>query len=112
MTSVRIVKSKVCGYKSFEVSGHSGYSVEGSDIVCATVTAITDFTIGILEKFSVDTRLEIREDSAYVLCEICETEANSAKKSEITNVVGGFAEYIKDVSCVYPEYLKCVITQE
>ena len=112
MTSVRIVKSKVTGYKSLEVFGHSGYSEEGSDIVCARISTATDLIISILEKFSVDTRLEIREDSAYVLCEICETEGNSAKKSEITNVVGGFAEYIKDVSCVYPEYLKCVITQE
>jgi len=112
MTSVRIVKSKVTGYKSFEVSGHSGYSEEGSDIICAGVSTATELTISILEKFSVDTRLEIREDSAYVLCEICETEGNSVKKSEIANVVGGFAEYIKDVSGVYPKYLRCVITQE
>ncbi|MBQ8758492.1 MAG: ribosomal-processing cysteine protease Prp, partial [Clostridia bacterium] len=80
-------------------------------IVCATVTAITDFTIGILEKFSVDTRLEIREDTAYVLCEICETESNAAKESEITKVLDGFVEYIKDVSDVYPKNVKCVITQ-
>ena len=112
MTSVRIVKSKVTGYKSFEVFGHSGYSEEGSDIVCASISTSTELTIGILEKFSVDTRLDIREDTAYVLCEIAETEYNAAKKLEITNVLGGFAEYIKDVSCVYPEYLKCVITQE
>ena len=111
MTKVRIVKSELTGYSSFEVSGHSGYAEEGSDIVCATVSAITDFTIGILEKFSVDTRLKIREDTAYVLCEISQTDGNACKKSEITKVLDGFAEYIKDVSCVYPEFLKCVITQ-
>ena len=111
MTSVRIVKSKVTGYKSFEVSGHSGYSEEGSDIICAAVSTATELTLSILEKFSVDTRLEIREDAAYVLCEILETEENSAKKYEIVNVLNGFAEYIKDVSSVYPEFIKCVITQ-
>ena len=111
MTSVRIVKSKITGYKSFEVSGHSGYAEEGSDIICAAVSTSTELILSILEKFSVDTRLKIREDTAYVLCEISETESNAVKKPEITNVLDGFAEYIKDVSCVYPEFLKCVITQ-
>ena len=111
MTSVRIVKSKTTGYKSFEVSGHSGYAEEESDIICAAVSTSTELILSILEKFSVDTRLKIREDTAYVLCEISETESNAAKKCEITNVLDGFAEYIKDVSCVYPEFLKCVITQ-
>ena len=112
MTSVRIVKSKVTGYKSFEVSGHSGYSEEGSDIICAGVSTATELVLSILEKFSVDTRLNIREDTAYVLCEISQTDGNACKKSEITKVLDGFAEYIQDVSGVYPKYLKCILMQE
>ena len=52
MTSVRIVKSKVTGYKSFEVSGHSGYSEEGSDIVCAAISMLATNTINSIEKYT------------------------------------------------------------
>ena len=106
MTSVRVVKSALTGYKSFEVSGHSGYAEAGSDIVCAAVSSVTELTIGILEKFSVDLRLDIREDTAQVICEIVQSDENAARTTEIANVVGGYAQYIKDVSGDYPKYLK------
>ena len=112
MTSVRIVKSEVTGYKSLEVFGHSGYSEEGSDIVCASISTATDLIISILEKFSVDTRLEIREDSAQVLCKIAQNDANKQKADIIANVVGGYAEYLEDVSCEYPDYLRCILTEK
>ncbi len=112
MTSVRIIKSKLTGYNSFEVSGHSGYAKAGSDIVCAAISSVTELTIGILEKFSVDLRLDIREDTARLFCEIIQSDENAAKMTEIANVVGGYAQYIEDVSGVYPKYLKLILMQE
>ena len=105
MTSVNLVKSKLTAYSSFECSGHSGYSEEGSDIVCATVTSATELVIGILEKFSVDFKLDIHNKEAYVHCEIAQTEANSQKSKYIANVLDGYKEYLDEVSREYPKYL-------
>ena len=112
MTSVSIVKSNLTGYESFESRGHSGYSEEGSDIVCAAVSSATELVINILERFSVDFSLDIREDSAQVLCEIAQNDVNRHKAEIIANVVGGYAEYLEDVSCEYPDYLRCILTEK
>ena len=105
MTSVSFVKSDLTVYSSFECSGHSGYSEEGSDIVCAAVTSVTELIIGILEKFSVDFRLDIQNNEAYVHCEIAQNEANSQKSKYIANVLDGYKEYLEEVSREYPKYL-------
>ena len=43
MTTVRLIKNggNIVG---FDVSGHSGYADEGSDIVCAAVSSVVEFT--------------------------------------------------------------------
>ena len=112
MTSIKIVKSKLTGFSSFKSEGHSGYSEAGTDIVCAAVSSVTELVINILESFFVDFKLDIREDSASVLCQIIESEANSQKKEIIENIVGGYAEYLKQLSDEYPTYLKCILTEK
>lgn len=44
MTQIKIFRQNknICG---FECSGHSGYDVEGSDIVCAAISTLTLTTI-------------------------------------------------------------------
>ena len=111
MTSVRFTKHKDGSYRSFEVSGHSGYSDAGSDIVCAAVSAATELVMAILEQFSVDFRTEITEESARVFCELCENAANKAKRSAIDSVLNGYSGYLKEVSAAYPKNLKCIITE-
>ena len=112
MTSIRITKSGLTGYKNMFVSGHSGYADEGKDIVCASISAATELVIGILEKFSVDFRLDIRKETACISIEIEQSEYNAQKLDIITNTVGGYADYIKDVEQTYPKFLKCIITEK
>ena len=67
MTSVRIVKSKLTGYKSFEVSGHSGYAEAGSDIVCAAISILTINTMNAIEQFTdVDFTQEVDEEACSI----------------------------------------------
>ena len=112
MTSIKIVKSKSYGYLSFEVKGHSGYANSGADIVCAAVSSVTELAINILESFSVDFKLDIREDSAYVLLEIVQNESNFSKREIIENIVGGYAGYLKQLSGEYPTNIKCILTEK
>ena len=111
MTSVNLVKSDLTAYFSFECSGHSGYSEEGSDIICAAVSTATELVIGILENFSVDLKLDIRNEQAYVYCEIAQSENNSQKQENIANVLDGYAKYLNEISNAYPKYLKCTLTK-
>ena len=111
MTSVNFVKSDVTAYFSFECLGHSGYSQEGSDIVCAAVSSATELVIGILENFSVDLKLDIRNEQACVYCEIVQSENNLQRKEIIANVLDGYAKYLDEISDAYPKYLKCTLTK-
>ena len=54
----------LCG---FRVSGHSGYSVSGSDIVCAAVTSAVQFAVNLIsEGFGVRSDLNVDGDSAVI----------------------------------------------
>ena len=46
MTKVTFFKRKDGLFDGFEASGHSGYGVSGSDIVCAAVSALTQAAAG------------------------------------------------------------------
>ena len=41
-------------YKGFECAGHAGYAEEGSDIICAAVSALAVNTINAIEQFTED----------------------------------------------------------
>ena len=112
MTKVVFVKSKVTGFVSFETKGHSGYSEEGTDIVCSAVSSVTELVINLLDRFKVDFELDIRKDTAEVCCKIKQNSNNSEKSFVIANIVGGYAEYLNELSGVYPEFLKCTISEK
>lgn len=55
MIRVTAYKDKTNGsYKGFKVLGHSDYSEEGSDIICAGVSAVVINTVNSLEVLSQD----------------------------------------------------------
>ena len=46
MITARIFRNSQKKVTGFEISGHAGYAEEGSDIICAAVSAIAYTTIG------------------------------------------------------------------
>lgn len=62
----------VCGGKieGFEVTGHTGYAEEGSDIVCSAVSALTQTAVlGLTEVLKLPVALEIKEARIYCMLE-------------------------------------------
>ena len=54
-------------YKGFECAGHAGYAEEGSDIICAAVSALAVNTINAIEEFTEDAyQVEQAEDGGYL----------------------------------------------
>ncbi len=53
MITVTIYK-KSDQYLGFDISGHAGYAEEGSDIICAAVSALSLNTLNSIEAFTED----------------------------------------------------------
>ena len=60
--------------RSFTASGHAGYAPEGSDIICAAVTAIAATTIGSLQDLA---KLDVsyRMDDGYITCSLPDSKS-------------------------------------
>ena len=57
---------------SFSLNGHAGYDVEGKDIVCAAVSAVTNMAlIGLSEKLKLKLKFE-KNDGGYLKVELPE----------------------------------------
>lgn len=73
MTTITLFRSR-SHLVGFEVLGHTGYAEEGSDIVCAAVSALTQgAVIGLKEVIGLCVALDI--DEAYLYCMLPKTIA-------------------------------------
>ena len=106
MTRVNVKKSDKTFLMSIETKGHSGYSQEGSDIICAAVSTACELVINILESFSVDIELEIDAEKPYFCCNVLQNENNFSKMDTIQHIAQGYVKFIGDLSDTYPMYLK------
>ncbi len=105
MTTVKFVLDGSGNVKQFTVSGHSGYAEEGSDIVCAAVSA----SVQMLEmqiahvigeekaSFTVSGEAEI----SYNLPE----RLTSEELYNINNMFKGFFGFMQSVSKHYEDFL-------
>jgi len=66
MITVKIERNENDEIISFSLDGHAGYDVEGKDIVCAAVSAVTNMTlIGLNEKLRLKLKVE-KSDGGYI----------------------------------------------
>ena len=54
MIKVTVYKTMRQEYTGFDLSGHAGYSEQGSDIVCAAVSALVINTVNSVSEFTQD----------------------------------------------------------
>ncbi len=70
MTHIVIRKSGL-DIISFELDGHTGYSVEGEDIVCAGLSCIAQTAcLGLLMVAQAEVSIDRDEDRGYLKCEL------------------------------------------
>jgi len=68
MTNVQIIKNKGI-IKGFVVSGHSGYSEAGSDIVCSAISSLSQSVcVGLENVLKLKPIIKIDEQKAYLSC--------------------------------------------
>ncbi|MCD7772191.1 MAG: ribosomal-processing cysteine protease Prp [Oscillospiraceae bacterium] len=89
-------------YNGFSVSGHSGYSEAGSDIVCAAVSSAVMLTVNIcVDGFNVDAGTEVFDDTVRFTVN---------KKSENADrLIGALKEHLEALSEEYPDNVAVVV---
>lgn len=107
MTKIDFVSDKKYGYSAFSISGHSGYSDEGSDIVCAYISSAAELTLGLLiDSFGVQAKLDISDGDAYVKCVIEDSPSNEALSENIRKILTAFHSHLGELQKQFPENVK------
>ena len=106
MTKIYLKKDSVFGYNEISVSGHSGYSDEGSDIVCAYISSACDLVMRILiDEVRVVAETDIDPEKAFVRLSIPHSEHNITVSSVIRVCLEGFVNQMKDFSKQFPKFV-------
>ena len=104
MTKVEIFRKNgnIIGYKA---SGHSGYSEQGSDIICSAISTSLQMTlIGIQEVLKLKVDFKINDGFLDVDLKII-----SLDKLTQTNILTeAMAIFLKELTKQYPKYIRLV----
>ncbi|MBE6713613.1 MAG: ribosomal-processing cysteine protease Prp [Ruminococcaceae bacterium] len=89
---------------AFSVEGHSGLAEAGSDVLCASVSAMAMLVINTLsEVFSAELDLEIDDAKPVIRCTL--KNVSPEAKTGAEGVLYGFYLQMKDLAEVYPKNL-------
>lgn len=104
MTKVEIFRKNgnIIGYKA---SGHSGYSEQGSDIICSAISTSLQMTlIGIQEILKLKVNFKINDGFLDV-----DLKNISQDKLTQTNILTeAMAIFLKELTKQYPKYIRLV----
>lgn len=103
MITASFVKSKG-KFCNFRVHGHSGYAEEGSDIVCAAVSAMTMLTVNcITDSFSVPAEVFVEEADAVIELKL------KAMDERACALIEGFWREMSALSNEYPDFVRVTV---
>lgn len=89
--------------KSFEIKGHTGFDIEGQDVLCAAVSALVSHTIGAIHEFSNAACANIvDEDKPSVTFTL--TDETGDKNAQL--LLKALASSLEDLEFKYPEKIK------
>ena len=89
---------------AFSVEGHSGLAPSGEDILCASVSAMTQLVLNTLsEVVKAELDLSIKEDEAKISCRILSVPSD--REDTVQSILKGFYIQLCDLAEVYRAYL-------
>ncbi len=105
MTTVELLFShkRIVG---FEVSGHTGYADEGSDIVCSAISALTQTAVlGLQELVGLSPALDVDEGSMYCMLP-ANTRGDALKNAQL--ILDTMALGLSSIADTYGDYISIV----
>ena len=89
---------------AFSVKGHAGLAPAPHDILCASVSAMTQLVINtVTEVFSAEMDVEIREEEPLIRATLLSVP--SGKEESVDGVLQGFMLQLHELRKVYPSHL-------
>ncbi len=89
---------------SFSVEGHSGLAQSGEDILCASVSAMSQLVINTLtEVFGAELSLSIDEKKPLIRCSL--KSVSGEYRSGAEGILYGFYLQMKDLAEIYSAHL-------
>ena len=88
----------------FSISGHSGYSEAGSDIVCAAIsTAVTMAEATINEVCGAKAKVRVKEEDARITLTL---PASCDEEESVQAVLAGMMLTLLSIQEVHPDYIE------
>ena len=88
----------------FSVSGHSGYSKAGSDIVCAAVSAVVSMAEATInDVLGAKAKVRVKEEDARITLTL---PATCEEEESIQAVLAGMMVYLCNLRDDYPDYIE------
>lgn len=98
-------------YTGFSVTGHAMFELDGPDIVCAAVSAMTNLVLNTLtEVFHADLATVVDGDEAKI--EAVLERATLGTENAVEGVIRGFMLQLQDLQMQYPENLSVTTKQQ
>ncbi len=104
MTKVEIFRKNgnIIGYKA---SGHSGYSEQGSDIICSAISTSLQMTlIGIQEVLKL--KVDFKINDGFLDVDLKNISQNKLTQTNI--LTESMAMFLKELTKQYPKYIRLV----
>ena len=104
MTKVEIFRKNgnIIGYKA---SGHSGYSEQGSDIICSAISTSLQMTlIGIQEVLKLKVDFKINDG----FLDVDLKNISQDKLTQTNRLTEAMAIFLKELTKQYPKYIRLV----
>ncbi len=89
----------------FCCAGHSGYAEAGQDIVCAAISAMTQFVIGYAEKYRLNVSVSMEQKQGIMECRMKEENA------EFEKLLATLWDACKEIEADYPTYFTVKSTE-
>ena len=108
MTKVEIFRKNgnIIGYKA---SGHSGYSEQGSDIICSAISTSLQMTlIGIQEILKLKVDFKINDG----FLDVDLKNISQDKLTQINILTESMALFLRELAKQYPKYIRLVEKEE
>ena len=110
---INITIYRTCdGYKGFEISGHSGYSEAGSDIVCSAVSSIANsIVVGLCEVLNIPASVKIDEKKGYLKCTLPKV-IDDKKGENVQTLLATMQKSLEYIQKDYKKYVKLEVKNE
>lgn len=107
MTKIVIYKSK-SHIVGFEISGHTGYAEEGSDIVCSAVSSMSQMVVvGIKDVLKLNAFVEISD--GYLKLKLSQNDVGN-ECAEV--LLKAFEKSLKEIVKEYGNYVKMEVKKD